>query len=52
MKRLWTYRGVVNDDVTAGHIAMENVLFQVLDECALQRQSDKARETERDNELF
>jgi len=34
---LWTYRGVVNDDITGGHIAMENVLFQVLNEGSLQR---------------
>lgn len=39
-KRLWTYRSVINDDITAGHITMENVLFQVLDECSLKRQRD------------
>lgn len=40
-----TYCGIVNDDITAGHIAMENVLLQVLDERALQSQRDKAKKT-------
>lgn len=40
-KRLRTYRGVVNDDIIAGHIAMENVFFQVLDERALQSHRHK-----------
>lgn len=40
-KRLRTYRGVVNDDIIAGHIAMENVFFQVLDERALESQRHK-----------
>lgn len=31
----WTYRSVINDDVTAGHIAVKNVFLQVLDECPL-----------------
>lgn len=39
-----TYCGIVNDDVTAGHIAMENVLLQVLDKGALQSQRDKAKQ--------
>lgn len=43
VKRLLSYRGVVNDDITAGHIAMENVFFQVLDERALQEPTDKGR---------
>lgn len=46
VKKLRTYRGVVNDDITAGHIAMENVFFQVLDERALQSQIYKAKECE------
>lgn len=48
-KGFWTYRGVVNDDITAGHIAVENVFFQVLDERALQRPSKRNR---RDKEMF
>lgn len=32
-----THRGVIQDDVTAGHVAMENMLLHVLDEGALQR---------------
>lgn len=43
-KVLQTYRGVVKDDITAGHIAMENVFFQVLNERPLQSQRDKAEE--------
>lgn len=46
IKRLRTYRGVVNNDITAGHIAMENVFFQVLDERALHSQIYKAKEGE------
>lgn len=42
VKRLWTHRCVVNDDITAGHIAMKYMFFQVLDECSLQKQRDKA----------
>lgn len=42
---LCTHRSVVNDDITAGHIAMENVFFQVLDERALQSQRDEAKES-------
>lgn len=38
---MWTYRGVINDDITAGHVAMEDVLLQMLDEGALKRQRDK-----------
>lgn len=33
-----TYRSVVNDDIASSHVAMENVLLQVLDEGALKRQ--------------
>lgn len=32
---LWTYRGVVNNDIAGSHIAMEGVFFQVLDKSAL-----------------
>lgn len=41
-KKMMTYCGIVNDDITAGHIAMENVLLQVLYKRALHSQRDKA----------
>lgn len=41
VKRSWTYRSVVNNDITAVHVAMENVFLQVLDERALQGQTDR-----------
>lgn len=43
-----TYCGIVNDDITAGHIAMENVLLQVLYKRALQSQRDKAKKKKSD----
>lgn len=30
-----TYRSVIYDDIIVGHVAMENVLFKMLDESAL-----------------
>ncbi len=41
VKRSWTYRSVVNNDIAAVHVAMENVFLQVLDERALQGQTDR-----------
>ena len=32
-----THRGVIQDDVTAGHVAVKNVFLQVLDEGSLGR---------------
>lgn len=37
-----TYRSVVNDDIAGSHVAMENVLLQVLDEGALKRRRGAA----------
>lgn len=36
-----TYSSVVDEDITGGHVAMENVFFQVLDESALRRQGNE-----------
>lgn len=39
-RELRAYRGVVNDDVAAGHVTMENVLLQVLDERTLRHKNN------------
>lgn len=40
---LMSYRGVVEDDITAGHVAVENVLLQVLNERSLQSRRGRVR---------
>lgn len=48
-----TYRRVINDDITAGHVTMKNMLFQVLDERALktERQLQSILKFSHDNNM-
>ena len=35
-----SYSGIVEDDVLAGHVAMKNVLLQMLNQCTLKQNKE------------
>ena len=39
---LCAYRGVIDDDIAAAHVAMENVFFEMLDKSPLERERERS----------